>query len=90
MMNGKLLVELLDEIDAMSPSEYWALYHESQRLPDFVPPAMDTDDFVSVQYNSIPVTLPNSTFSTETNIAIFLVKETDIVFDGDLLWPMAA
>jgi hypothetical protein len=90
MMNDKLLAEMLDEIDAMSSSEYWALYHESQGLPNFVPPDMDTDDFVSVQYNNILVTLPNITFSTETYTAILSVKKTDIVFDEGSLWPMAA
>jgi hypothetical protein len=90
MMTDKLLVEMLNEIDAMSPSEYWALYHESQRLPDFVPPDMDMDDFVSVQYNNILVTLPNTAFSTETNTAFLSVKKTDIAFNGDSLWPIAA
>jgi hypothetical protein len=85
-----VIAEMLDEIDAMSPSEYWALYHESQRLPDFVPPDMDTDDFVSVQYNNILVTPPNTIFSTETNTTFLSVKETDIIFDGESLWPTAA
>jgi hypothetical protein len=95
MMNDKLLMELLDEIDAMSPGEYWELYRESQELPDFVPPDMDEvvgldmDDFISVRYNNILVTLPDSTFNTETNVAVLSV-ETDIVVDGSSLWPMAA
>jgi hypothetical protein len=92
---GKIQKELvqsvmLDEIDAMTPKEYWVLFNEAQNLPDFVPPGMDTDNFVSVQYNNILVTPSNTTFRTETNTTFLSVKETDIVFDGDSLWPIAA
>jgi hypothetical protein len=89
-------VEISEDITSFLPEkglfigepqgEYSTLYQDAQELPAFIPPAMDTDNSVSVQYNS----MPNSTFSTETNVAVFLVKETDLVFDRGLLWPMAA
>jgi hypothetical protein len=36
-MNEQLLEKIIDEIDAMTPEEYWSLFEESQQLPDFVP-----------------------------------------------------
>ena len=58
-MNDKLFKEMLKEIDAMSPEEYWSLYREAESLADF--PTPDTDyistdtDFIPIQFASIPV-----------------------------------
>jgi hypothetical protein len=36
-MDDKLFEEMLHEIDAMTNEEYWALYRDAQKLPDFPP-----------------------------------------------------
>jgi hypothetical protein len=42
MMDDALLQEILEEIDNMTSEEYWKLWNESQKLPDF--PGDTNDD----------------------------------------------
>jgi hypothetical protein len=36
-MDDKLFKGILDELDAMTGEEYWALHHAAQKLSDFPP-----------------------------------------------------
>lgn len=61
-MDEATFQQMLDKIDAMTSEEYWALYHEAQKLPDFMPdwesvPIMAVIDTI-VMFNNI-------SFSTE-------------------------
>jgi hypothetical protein len=40
-MDNKLVEEMINEIDAMTCEEYWILYKEAQKLPDFWPDMED-------------------------------------------------
>jgi hypothetical protein len=39
-MDDKLFKDMLNELDAMTGEEYWALYHDAQKLSDFPPPGV--------------------------------------------------
>jgi hypothetical protein len=35
-MDETMLMEILNEIDTMTPKEYWVLFYEAQKLPDYL------------------------------------------------------
>jgi hypothetical protein len=85
-MDETMLIEILNEIDAMTSKEYWVLFNEAQKLPDFL------TDWEPI---SIPV-VPNGEI-VDTNIS-FSTKYKDLCeplqnnnyFEGDLICLQAA
>jgi hypothetical protein len=65
-MDDRLFEEMLQEIDAMTPEEYWSLYREAEQLANFPP---EDTGFIPVQFTTIPVVdshhIFDNTFDTE-------------------------
>ena len=89
-MDNTLFEEMLQEIDAMTADEYWALYKEAEKLIEF--PPIDAG-FIQVQYTGIPVLTSmyafNNTFDAEP---IFIVSDSnkDALAEENDIWLKAA
>ncbi|MDR2759129.1 MAG: hypothetical protein LBB78_07105 [Spirochaetaceae bacterium] len=68
-MDESTFMEILNEIDAMTPKEYWDLFNESQKLPDWptdwepIPSPVILDEIVMDNNIYSPIK-PNGQFMT--------------------------
>lgn len=90
-MDEKMLEKMLSEIDSMTSEEYWALYQEAQKLPDFIPLDLDEWEAISSSANvmgNIPIN--NVSFSITFENHTIISAESYYSESEDTICPQAA
>jgi hypothetical protein len=85
-MDETMLMEILNEIDAITPKEYWVLFNEAQKLPDFL------TDWEPIPIPVVPdgeIINANISFSTQYKVPYEPLQNNNY-FEGDHICLQAA
>jgi hypothetical protein len=89
-MDDRLFEEMLKEIDAMTPGEYWSLYREAEKLADFPP---EVSSFIPVQFITIPAVNLHQSLDRVFGMEVISTSQNycqETSWYGDDVWPKAA
>jgi hypothetical protein len=91
-MDETTLQEMLNEINSMTAEEYWKLFEESRKLPDFLP-VIFLPEWESVPATALPdagTMCSDISFSTDYKESVEVFGSTHYPKLEDIIWLQAA